>query len=224
MNDGGRTTPYVTFMFQSMNQYIIVTVKRWARESLLRNVTDVLSNREVTYEKRQKSETPGLDYGCPAHMLDAIECIKESFQFPSPCAVFKCWKKSGLLSRKHIRDAYTSEKVTFPNQFPPMPVILAENARIANRDVSENTVAPISDAEVEKTMKEFDISTTVREAIDAQNKRARSAHLVSSSVDALGAPKQSVENLDVYVGDWFQSLDFWEKQPSLVCSNGAICS
>lgn len=119
---------------------------------------DIIPNLEEirALGKLQKPTELFLDYGYPAHILDAIEIFNDGFDLLSWRSDFNYWKKSGLISRKHIREACTTYRIEASTELPENPGILAEIELMTERSANYHPFVPISEVETEKRLRELD--------------------------------------------------------------------
>lgn len=126
--------PNVTSVYQPMDQGIISCVKRYARSDMLRQMIEILPERESLRDigKLQKAGTAGLKFGYGAHVLDAIRMLQRGLAQLSPKTVVNCWTHSGILSKRQIRMAHENAGLDCPMTFKRSPGLAAELGRTNN--------------------------------------------------------------------------------------------
>lgn len=129
--------PKVTSVYQPMEQGPIAAVKKVSRAALLRKIVATLPKRAELRElgKKKKRGTAGLDFGFPAHVLDAIKCVREGIESLTPKKVFNCCLRSGLLCKNKIGSVCHNLGIEAPKNYAPTPGVRAEEKRISD-DVS----------------------------------------------------------------------------------------
>ena len=89
----------MTAIFQPLDQGIIAALKMKYRSKLLENLflnADKFSQLQLL-AKQLPTGCTGLDYGCPAHIADAVTILKQVWDDMSPAVISGCWHHSHCL-------------------------------------------------------------------------------------------------------------------------------
>eukprot|EP00171_Calliarthron_tuberculosum_P021868 IDg21868t1 len=110
--------PNVTSVYQPLDQGTLRKVKLIARKILLlrimKNAPDYHSLRSIGAKLRNGMR--GVDYCYPAHMLDAIRAMWESFESLTAKEVTNCWLKAGILSTAQTQLLCQSHERELPEE------------------------------------------------------------------------------------------------------------
>ena len=102
--------PIVTSIYQPLDQGIIATLKAFYKAKLLGRLVSTapsFTNLQLL-AKDLPQGCVGLTYGCPPHVSDATELVKEAWNNISPSTIAACWQRAQCISASDAADVATS--------------------------------------------------------------------------------------------------------------------
>lgn len=91
--------PNVTSIYQPLDQGIIRALKAGYKNRLLSRLVDAVANFDIlqALAAQLPAGCAGLQYGCPPHVADACQLLKEAWDNLTPSVIAGCWSHSQCL-------------------------------------------------------------------------------------------------------------------------------
>lgn len=152
--------PNVTSVYQPLDQGIIASVKAVYKREMVGRLVEAYGKYDELQEvaSRAKKGRKGLQFGCPATILDAAQIIQKSWKNLSLDTIVRCWKRANCLphSLEELVSSSNARKPTAPHESAPARSVCDILSTISNMPRNQEHLESIGLTDVVEILKKSD--------------------------------------------------------------------